>query len=228
MPVAYNPYDQTQQAFLAALALGESNGKDPYHQGTGGTDLSGSGTDAYGFPIWGGFGNSHAAGAYQFQPGTWDKYAKDYNLQFQNPGDQNAGAWYLAQDTYKQKTGGDLASDLKAGKYTSIQSALAAVWPSVTGNGASPGLANALSNGQGAQISGGNPISADTSGGEKTGGVFGPLVDWLAQEFSRIGILFIGSIILLIALWYLLSETGAVPSPTQTAKAVGKAAALAV
>lgn len=224
--VAYNPNDPTQQGFLAALGLGESNGPNAYRQGVGGTDLSGVATDSYGFPLWGGFGNSHAAGEFQFQPATWDAVAATHNLNFQNPADQNAAAWYLAQDTYAQKTGGSLADDLAAGKLGQVQSALASVWPSVTGNGASPGLATAITQGLGlGGITGGNPTSADTSNGP--GGIFGGIAAWLTNEFSRIGILIIGAIILLIALWWLLSDAGVVPSAGDTAKAVGNAVVLA-
>ena len=94
MGVAYNPYDPTQQAFLSALASGEA-GTAGYMSGVGpngGSDLTGAPTDQYGFPQWNGFGNSHAAGEYQFQPATWDAVAAQHNLNFGNPADQNAAA----------------------------------------------------------------------------------------------------------------------------------------
>lgn len=222
--VSYNPNDPTQQSFLAALGLGESNGANAYQQGVGGTDLSHTATDAYGFPQWGGFGNSHAAGEFQFQPATWDKVAAEHGLNFANPADQNAAAWYLAQDTYAAKTGGSLADDLQAGKLSQVQSALASVWPSVTGNGASPGLAAAISKGLGSFIAGGNPMSADTSTGPAGGG---GISGWIAQQFSRIGLLVIGVVILLIALWWLLSDAGIVPSAGDVAKTAVKVAAVA-
>lgn len=225
---AYNPYDPTQQGFLSALALGESSGSHPYSQGVGGVDLSGAPTDASGFPQWGGFGNSHAAGAFQFQPATWDAEASAHGLNFQNPADQNAAAWYLAQDTYSAKTGGDLATDLKAGKFSSVQSALASVWPSVTGNAAAPGgLVASLTGGKGANIAGGNPTSADTSGG--IGSMLSGLNPFagIANNFVRIGLIAVGVVILVVALWYLLSDAGVVPSPGDTAKAAGKLAVVA-
>lgn len=218
-PVAYNPYDQTQQAFLSALAKGESSGGSAaYTQGVGGTDLAAAGTDQYGFPQWGGFGNSHAAGAFQFQPATFDTYASRYGLNFGKPSDQNAAAWYLAQDTYSQKTGGSLSDDLQAGKYSSVQQALAAVWPSVNGNGAAPGgLSATLTSGNGAQIAGGNGLSADTSPFYKFMSGMNPLAG-VVDQFTRIAIIAVGALIMLIALWYLLAQTGAVPSPNDTAK----------
>lgn len=222
--VAYNPNDPTQQSFLAALGLGETGKAGGYHTGVGGTDLSGATTDQYGFPQWGGFGNSHAAGEFQFQPATWDAVAAAHGLNFQNPADQNAAAWYLAQDTYAAKTGGNLADDLAAGKTGQVQSALASVWPSVTGNAASPGLVDAIKNGLGSLIAGGNPTSADTSTGPGGGG---GIAGWLSNEFSRIGLLVIGVVVLLIALWWLLSDAGVVPSAGDVAKTAAKVAVLA-
>lgn len=223
---AYNPADPTQQSFLSALAAGESSGSNRYTQGVGGTDLSGAPTDEHGFPTWGGFGNSHAAGAFQFQPRTFDQYADEYNLNFKSPADQNAAAWYLAQDTFKAKTGGDLTAALQAGDFGSVQSALAAVWPSVTGNGAAPGgLATSLASGTGADLSGSgmNPISADTSPLGQMLSKLNPVAA-IGNEFVRIGLIAVGVVILLVALWYLLSETGVVPSPSDAAKMAGKAA----
>jgi hypothetical protein len=56
----------------------ESHGN--YNVGYGQTDLSNAPLSATGFPQWGGnmgpAGRSHAAGAYQFEPKTWDQYAK--------------------------------------------------------------------------------------------------------------------------------------------------------
>ncbi len=144
-------------------------------------------------------------------------------MNFQHPGDQNAAAWYLAQDTYKAKTGGDLSEALAGGQFSSVQGALASVWPSVTGNGASPGLATALTKGLGSGLSGGtNPISDDTSIMDKLNPA-----KIIGNEFVRIGLLAVGALILLVALWALLSQTGVVPSPADTAKTAVKLAAVA-
>lgn len=224
---AYIPSDPTQQAFLSALALGESSGPGAYTQGVGGTNLAGATTDGFGFPQWGGFGNSHAAGAFQFQPATFDAYATKYGLNFGKPADQNAAAWYLAQDTYTAKTGGNLSDALAAKDYGSVQSALSAVWPSVGGNGASPGLAQALAGGQGAPVAGGNPISADTSPLSQFLNMINPVAG-VANDFVRIALVVVGVAILIIALWHLLANTGAVPSPGQVARSAGKVALAAV
>lgn len=59
--------------------LAQKLGISPYDIGFGGSDLSKAPADANGFPMWSGKqgpeGVSHAAGRYQFEPGTWAKYA---------------------------------------------------------------------------------------------------------------------------------------------------------
>lgn len=221
---AYNPSDPTQSAFLSALALGESGGSpDAYSVGVGGHSLSGASVDQYGFPQWQGQGNSHAAGAFQFEPGTWDAIAAQYGLNFSNPADQNAGAWYLAEQTYSNATGGQsLETALQNKDYTGIQNALRSVWPSVTGNGAAPqGLANDLAQGTGAAINPG-AASADTSGSGSSGsassqgGILGDIENW----FIRGGLIIIGGIVVALALWALLAKEGTLPGPKQLAKAV--------
>jgi len=229
MATAYDPNNSTQRGFLAAIALGESGGKsNSYTLGAGGTDLSGAGTTGnYGFPSWGGttgglgVGTSHGAGAYQFEPGTWNSIASKYGLNFQNPADQDAGAWYLAQQVYQKKTGGDLETALEEGNYSSVQSALNGTW-GTTGNGATPqGLAYDLAHGIGSSVVGGNSGTTVSSGGSGTsssssGGVLGTIQSY----FVRGGLLLVGGLVVLVALWVLLSRQGAVPSPKDLAKAV--------
>lgn len=64
---------------VAALVR-KHESRDNYNVGYGGADLSNAPLNEYGFPIWAGkmgpAGISHAAGAYQFQPATWERYAK--------------------------------------------------------------------------------------------------------------------------------------------------------
>jgi hypothetical protein len=152
--VAFNPNDPVQQQFLSSLALGETaNSSYAATEGFGGVNLADAPTDQYGFPQWQGQGNSHAAGIFQFQPATWDALAQQYGLNFSDAGDQEAGAWYLAQQTYNTKTGGNLYGDLSTGNTSKLNSALASVWPSVSGNAASPhGLAAAIAGGDGANL----------------------------------------------------------------------------
>ena len=227
--VAYNPSDVTQSSFLSSLALGENgNQTNPWTTGFGGTNLSGSGVDAYGFPQWSGLGNSHAAGTFQFQPGTWDSVAKTYGLNFSNPADQQAGAWYLAQQTYAQNTGGSLMDALKTGNFPIIQAALKGVWPSVTGNAAAPqGLANDLAAGVGSSAiqTGssallGGAATAAQSGTAATSGSGTGVVATIENFVVRGGLIIIGGIVVIVALWYLLAKQDIVPTPAELAKDV--------
>lgn len=224
--VAYDPNNAEQQSFLQSLALGETgNAADASVEGVGGTNLStDTSTDEYGFPQWTGDGNSHAAGTYQFEPGTWDQVASTYDLNFSNPSDQSAGAWYYAEQTYAAKTGGSLSDALSSGNYSSIQSALSGVWPSVTGNQAAPqGLAADLASGTGAtgatattSASGSTPAGTSASGTSAAAST--SLWSNIATYFQRFGLIIIGGIIIIAALWALLADKGVVPGPTKLAK----------
>jgi len=224
--VGFNASDPVITKFLSALALGETGGAtNAATLGTGGADLSGASHDVYGFPDWSGNGASHAAGIYQFQPGTWDSVAAEHNLDFANPTDQSAGAWYEAQKTYAAKTGGSLYDALKNGDYSSIQQALADVWPSVQGNSASPqGLSGALENGQGANLGLDASSSASSDGtSDSSSGTGGTgIIATIENFFVRGGLIIIGGIIVIVALWYLLSQNDVISSPGDTAKAIAK------
>jgi len=65
----------------------ESGGN--YNIGYGGVDLSNAPRDQYGFPIWSGVRGSHAAGAYEFQPETWAKYAGPLGIHDFSPQSQD-------------------------------------------------------------------------------------------------------------------------------------------
>lgn len=216
--VAYDPNNSVQQKFLRALALGETGnaGLSAVLEGVGGSNLSGSSYDQYGFPQWQGEGSSHAAGIFQFEPSTWDSLASTYNLNFGNATDQQEGAWYLAQDTYAQNTGGkSLIDALNSGDYGSIQSALSGVWPSVTGNQANPqGLAAALQSGAGADLSGsGSSSSSSSSSG--SGGILADVENW----FTRFGLIAVGSVIVILALYFILKKYDVIPPISSVAKA---------
>ena len=235
--VAYDPTNTTEAGFLSALALGETGnaGSSAANEGVGGIDLQGAPRDAYGFPQWSGFGSSHAAGEYQFQPGTWDPLASTYGLNFSNPQDQSAGAWYEAQQVYQQKTGGSLMDALSSGNYASVQQALAGTWPSVSGNAATNGqsLAYDLANGIGAGNtqagpSAGTPTDAktgSTAGGPTIGSMLSGTASSIDNFFVRGGLIVVGAIVLVVALWQLLSQHTNVPSPAATAHAIGRTAA---
>jgi hypothetical protein len=204
--VAYDPNDPGQAEFLSALGASEGGtGANAYSTGTGGYNLSGASTDAFGFPQWLGIGGSHAAGQFQFQPGTWDQVAGEYNLNFQNPEDQNAGAWYYAEQEYAQNTGGSLEQAIASGDVSSIQSGLGNQFLGVK----SSTFVNALGGGTGATLASSPNAAASTS---SSGGVVG----WVEQ----FGLIIVGAVIVIVALWQLLSNQGVVPSPKDTVAGV--------
>jgi len=71
--------------------IGRESGGKPY-VGYGGVDLSNKPLNQFGFPIWEGrmgpAGISHAAGLYQFQPGTWATYAGPLGIKDFSPESQ--------------------------------------------------------------------------------------------------------------------------------------------
>ncbi len=93
----------------------------------------------FGFPQWEGragpAGISHAAGKYQFQPGTWKLAATEYIASgnpvpdFRNDADQEAVGRFWAERTYKKNTGRNLVDD--AAKGAVDYSALAGEWSSL-------------------------------------------------------------------------------------------------
>ena len=233
--VAYNPDDPAQAGFLAALAQGETGGNsNSAFTGTGGANLSGLATDQYGFPSWQGLGNSHAAGTFQFQPGTWDSIASQFNLNFQNPQDQAEGAWYLAQQTYAQNNGGaSLESALNSGNssvFAGIQSSLASTWTSVTGNQATQGqgLASTLATfiGNAANAASQNAVAGNEAGSSNnqtsnnqtstgSGGMLSTLLSPVTSLFVRGGTIAVGVVIVMVAFYALLVQQNIAPSPRQ-------------
>ena len=79
----------------------ESHGN--YTVGYGGTDLSHAPLDSTGFPQWAGVngpaGPTHAAGAYQFEPTTWQRYAVPLGIHDFSPASQDrvAEAAFVAE-----------------------------------------------------------------------------------------------------------------------------------
>lgn len=214
--VAYNPNDPVQQHFLSVLALGETgNSSFAATEGVGGQNLAGVPTDQFGFPNWGGTGTSHAAGIYQFQPQTWDSLAQEYGLNFSNPQDQNAGAWYAAQQADP-----NLEADLTAGNYSKVQGMLQSIWPSVTGNQSNPqGLATALGGSTaGANIPGGSMATPSPTGSTDGSGSSLSPFSIIENWFLRGGMIFIGIAIVIVALYFLLSSNGYIPTVSSVAK----------
>lgn len=240
--VAYNPYDPNQARLLGAISLSEvGRHPDPLNLGNGFVDLSDAPKNQYGFPVWRGQPTpdgrgSRAAGYFQFQPGTWESYAKQYDLDFQDASDQKAAAWYLAQDTFRKETGRDLSAALQSGDYATIESALGRTqWIGARGK-----LAEFLGGGQSRPVGEGTPpISDDTSGRG-----WNPFTDGIAElpgaigrevvkgalsggTFARILLFIVGGLILVAAVWWLLSDVGVVPGPGSVAKIAAGAAKVA-
>ena len=79
---------------------------------------------------------SSAFGRYQFLEPTWNEQARKLGLKDMSPTSQDAAAWNLASETYKNKTGRDLEQDWASGDPATRQSALSAlstVWTSLPG-----------------------------------------------------------------------------------------------
>jgi muramidase (phage lysozyme) len=79
---------------------------------------------------------STAAGKYQFLSRTWDQYRDKLGLKDFSPKSQDAAAWALASDAYRQRTGGDLAKALSSGDARQIAQAgkaLSGTWTSLPG-----------------------------------------------------------------------------------------------
>lgn len=79
---------------------------------------------------------SSAAGKYQFLKGTWDTYAQKLGLKDFSKDSQDQAAWALAQDAYKDATGGNLYADLKSGDpevIAQVGKSLSPIWTSLPG-----------------------------------------------------------------------------------------------
>lgn len=143
-PVDYDPFGggevpQAGRALLDTIAGSESPGYNVMYGGGKFEDFTDHPRKAV--PITSGPNvgkTSSAAGRYQFLGSTWDEVKKEAGLPDFSPDSQDRGAWYLANKTYKQKTGRDLETDLTNAKgnpnaIAGIGSALSGVWTSLPG-----------------------------------------------------------------------------------------------
>lgn len=122
------------QALLATIGgPDESGGR--YNVNYGGTNFSSFADHPRQMISAGGY-TSDAAGRYQFLSTTWDQERAKLGLKDFSPENQDKAAWDLAQTTYRQNTGGDLAAALRSGDpqtLNGVASALKGVWPSLPG-----------------------------------------------------------------------------------------------
>ena len=217
MANTYDPNDPTQATFLAAIAKGE-NPKGNASLGFGGADLSHSPTDAQGFPIWAGvtsaatdYKPTHAAGLYQFQPGTFDPIASANGLNFQNPADQSAAAWILASGRYASaNNGASLETALKNGDYSGVAATLggtAKTWSSLS----TQELSNAFGGTLGTDAAAASATAAASAANAATGasGNSGLLATFEADTknmFVRGGAIATGLVILAGGIFYLAHD----------------------
>lgn len=86
----YSSADYSPTSAAGLVAKYESDNR-PY-LGYGGADLSRAPLDEFGFPQWAGVqaktGLTHAAGLFQFQPGTWRRYAEPLGIKDFSPESQ--------------------------------------------------------------------------------------------------------------------------------------------
>lgn len=127
-----------QKAFLNTLAGPESGGRYNVVYGGGRfNDFSHHPNQAVTIQTGPNAGRtSSAAGKYQFLGSTWDDQAQKLGLPDFSPINQDKAAWNLAAETYKTKTGQDLATVLQSGDPTAIAGvgqALRGVWTSLPG-----------------------------------------------------------------------------------------------
>lgn len=76
-------------------------------------------------------GKSTAAGRYQMVRGTWDRVQQALNLPDFGPASQDVGAWWLAAQDFKTRTGRDLVADIRAGNFAQIKAGLGDTWQGI-------------------------------------------------------------------------------------------------
>lgn len=153
--------------------------------------------------------------------------ASAHGLNLSNTNDQAAAIWYNAQQDFATNTGGSLETALDQNNYAAVQSGLSSDLPTVNGSSGAPqGLAASLVSGIGNAILGTIDPGAVASNAMTAAGIApqattfsGAIENWL----TRGGLIVIGGIVLIVALWLLLSDQGILPSPSSTAAAIAAA-----
>jgi len=130
------------RAFLDAVAVGEDNDPRDYDELVGSTKARPRKFDAstpslpncFNFPNCPGWGNSHAAGRYQFEPDTVRWVGKTFSPaipDFRDPAWQDRMGWFLAQHDYRAHTGYQLLPMLRANRISGIAAVLKPSWASL-------------------------------------------------------------------------------------------------
>lgn len=118
---------------LQLIAARESGGRpNVYYGNTTFDDLSK-------FPDWPGVAlpdgrRTHAAGKYQFQPGTWQRTAGTAGITDFSEVNQDRAAYVLASGEYRRRTGRELTADLQdPGRADGVLQTLTPHWPVLKG-----------------------------------------------------------------------------------------------
>jgi muramidase (phage lysozyme) len=131
---------------------------------------------------------THAAGLLQDEPDTWHRIQLATGVSDFSPASQIKGNAWLAQQTYHDRTGRDLATDLAAGKTAQVDQALSGQWPSLASKqGGKPSLANGPQLGSGAASGPAltAPFSQDNSGGGGGGLTLADLAKLMGNQNQR-------------------------------------------
>ncbi len=127
--------DTRRRAFLATIARGEAP-KGAYDYIIGGGKAKDLADHPRTMGSAGKYGSSDAAGQYQFLSSTWDEQAKKYGYKDFSAGTQDLAAWNYAKDTYAQKSGRNLETDLASNDpavLNGISKTLGQTWTSLPG-----------------------------------------------------------------------------------------------
>lgn len=129
-------YQREEKAFFAACSAGEIGSQGTFNTLFGGSEWKGT-LDH--FPNWPGIiwtdpktgqqSITHAYGAVQFEPDTWNLIAKltgKYDVQ---PPSQILNGLYLAYKDFKSRSGINMLDTLKAGQLEKISQYLFLTWP---------------------------------------------------------------------------------------------------
>jgi muramidase (phage lysozyme) len=130
------PYQREEKAFFAAISAGEVGSRGTFNTLYGGAEWTGS---LAGFPNWAGVivtdssgekSITHAYGAVQFEPATWNLIAGLSGKSDVTPPSQILNGIWLGYKDLRTRSGGmDLLASLKAGMLDQVGRNLYQTWP---------------------------------------------------------------------------------------------------